>query len=414
MRLFLLSLMATTIFLFSCEKPQKIEKKKEVSVKEIAYPVYEKPYELPYDKDKVNNFKQDKQKLLQTFFRGYWELNKVSGGLLVAKNGQIIYEKYIGMSNKAKQTVINEHTPIHIASVSKVLTGIAVLKLIEKGKLSLDEPVSKVLPSFKYKDITIENLLSHRSGLPNYAYFSADKKWWKQGEIKNNQEVLSYLNQTDVELYNPPGTAFSYSNTNYAILALIIEKITQEKYPIAMEEMVFKPFGMQDTFVFNIKDSAKVSQSYTFKGKHWEFNDLDNIYGDKNIYSTPRDLLKLDKAMYSANFLNPELRKEMKKGYSYEQKGVKNYGLGIRMMEWDTGQKLLYHNGWWHGNYSTYVRGESDTISIIALGNQKNRSVYSAFSLAGVLGDFPVGFEEEEIGGQSEKDTILLAKKEEK
>jgi hypothetical protein len=84
----------------------------------------------------------------------------------------------------------------------------------------------------------------------------------------------------------------------------------------------------------------------------------------------------------------------MKQGYSYEKKGVKNYGLGLRMMEWESGEKLWYHNGWWHGNYTTYVRGENDSISIIALGNRQVKSVYSSFSLIGLLGDYPVVLEQ--------------------
>ncbi len=78
------------------------------------------------------------------------------------------------------------------------------------------------------------------------------------------------------------------------------------------------------------------------------FEFLDQVYGDKNIYSTPRDLLKFDIATYSDEFLSPEMKKEMFKGYSYETKGQRNYGLGIRMMEFETGQKYFFHNGWWH------------------------------------------------------------------
>ena len=112
--------------------------------------------------------------------------------------------------------------------------------------------------------------------------------------------------------------------------------------------------------------------------------------------------------MYAKEFLKQKWKKQMKKGYSYEKKGVKNYGLGLRMMEWETGEKLLYHNGWWHGNYTTYVRGEADTITIIALGNKQNRSIYSAFSLAGLFGNYPVIMEKETKLAENNADSVKI------
>lgn len=339
------------------------------------------------DYNKKHNFVKD-------FFEDYWVYNNVSGGLLVAKNGQIIYENYRGYGNFETKDTLTANTPIHIASISKVLTALAVLKLVEGGKLKLDQLVTNFYSAFPYKNITIRDLLTHRSGLPNYAYFEHDQKYWNTDEVQANENVLEAIIQKVGIPYSAPNTNFAYSNTNYAILALIIEKVTGLSYPHAMKYIVFDPLKMNQTFVFDIKDSAKVSQSYTFKNRRWDFNFLDNIYGDKNIYSTPRDLFKMDKAMYSKKFLSSKIKREMKQGYSYEKKGVKNYGLGLRMMEWESGEKLWYHNGWWHGNYTTYVRGENDSISIIALGNRQVKSVYSSFSLIGLLGDYPVVLEQ--------------------
>jgi hypothetical protein len=120
------------------------------------------------------------------------------------------------------------------------------------------------------------------------------------------------------------------------------------------------------------------------------FDFLDNVYGDKNIYSTPRDLLKFDMATYSKKFLNPNLYKQVFQGYSYEHKGVKNYGLGIRMHEWETGEKLFYHNGWWHGNTSSYVTLKKDTVAIIALSNKFSYKPYKVWKLAPLFGKYPI------------------------
>uniref|UniRef100_UPI0039A69E88 serine hydrolase domain-containing protein n=1 Tax=Ornithobacterium rhinotracheale TaxID=28251 RepID=UPI0039A69E88 len=378
----------------------------------LPYPVYAKPnVNLPYNKKALAAFKLEKKSYLDAFYKNYWESNKVSGGLLVAKNGEIIFEKYLGQADKAANEDLMQDTPIHLASISKVLTAVAILRLVQAGKLKLEQPVYSLLPAFPYKEVTVRDLLTHRSGLQNYAYFKPHKKFWREGKMKTNYDVLEYLANGLSQTYSLPNKNFSYCNTNYALLALIAEKITGERYPIMMQKMLFEPLGMNHTFVFDYKKPRKASKSYTFKGELWPESDLDAIYGDKNIYSTPRDILQLDRAMYADNFLTPELKKLMKQGYSNERRGVKNYGLGIRMMQWDSGEKLLYHNGWWHGNYTTYVRGEQDTISIIALGNQRNRSVYSAFSLAGILGKYPVSLEKVKnanLLNESQKDSLTL------
>ncbi|QAR30298.1 class A beta-lactamase-related serine hydrolase [Ornithobacterium rhinotracheale] len=391
MRLIVFTLCATLLFACSAKTDAPVLND---SSQGVSYPTFEKPLvNLPYNPSNLAKFKQEKQPYLQAFFRDYWEANQVSAGLLVAKNGEIIFEKYLGQADKAANEDLMQDTPIHLASISKVLTAVAILRLVQAGKLKLEQPVYSLLPAFPYKEVTVRDLLTHRSGLQNYAYFKPHKKFWREGKMKTNYDVLEYLANGLSQTYSLPNKNFSYCNTNYALLALIIEKVTGERYPIAMQKMVFEPFGMNHTFVFDYKNPREVSKSYTFKGELWPESDLDAICGDKNIYSTPRDILQLDRAMYADNFLTPELKKLMKQGYSNERRGVKNYGLGIRMMQWDSGEKLLYHNGWWHGNYTTYVRGEQDTISIIALGNQRNRSVYSAFSLAGILGKYPVGLE---------------------
>jgi len=116
---------------------------------------------------------------------------------------------------------------------------------------------------------------------------------------------------------------------------------------------------------------------------------LDAVYGDKNIYSTPRDLMKFDMARYSPDYLNPDLIKQVYVGYSYEHKGEKNYGLGIRMIEWVTGQHFYFHNGWWHGNTSSYVNLKNEKVMIVALSNKFSRKPYMVRKLAPLFGDYP-------------------------
>lgn len=332
------------------------------------------------------------------FYNKNWPNNTMNGGFLVARNGQIIFERYNGYANKNEDTKITADTPLHIASVSKVLTATAVLKLVNAGKLDLDQKVNTILKTFPYPDCTVRMLLSHRSGMRNYAYFTdRDKSVWDRHNQLTNKDILNILATKDIGLESKTGTRFSYCNTNYAMLALIIEKTTGLTYKEAMSQMIFKPLGMTNTFVFdNEKDRKKIVPSYKGNGVEIGFDYLDCVYGDKNVYSTPRDLLKFDRARNAPDFLKPALLKEVYTGYSNERKGEKNYGLGIRMINWDSGQNFYFHNGWWHGNTSSYIPLMKEHVTIIALSNKMTRNTYAVRKLAPIFGDYPFNFKDEE------------------
>ena len=325
------------------------------------------------------------------FYNQFWSRSKVSGGILVAKNGKIVFEQYSGQADVEKNIPLTADTPIHIASISKVFTGLAVLKLVEAKKLQLDQTVKSILPEFPYEETTVRHLLNHRSGLPNYANVLYEKKLEDRENPITNQGVLNVFAKENVGLVRRVDSGFFYSNTNFALLALIVEKIQKMPFPEALKYMIFDPVGMKNTFVFEYdKHKDKVSSSYGYRGTKWAWDHLDKTYGDKNIYSTPRDLLRLDRAMYSDKFLSKAIKAEAYKGYSYESKGYKNYGLGMRMLEYDNGERLLYHNGWWHGNNTVFVHDVKNNFTVIALGNRQNKSIYSAFRLAGLHDSYPI------------------------
>ncbi|UPZ15464.1 serine hydrolase domain-containing protein [Flavobacterium humidisoli] len=332
------------------------------------------------------------------FYNKNWPNNTMNGSFLVAKNGQILFERYNGFANKNEGTKITPETPVQIASVSKVLTATAVLKLVNAGKIDLDQKVNTILKTFPYEECTIRMLLDHRTGMRNYAYFTdRDKSIWDRHNQLTNKDILDILATKDIGLESKTGTRFSYCNTNYAMLALIIEKSTGLSYKEAMSEMIFKPLGMKNTYVFDDdKDRKKIVPSYKGNGVEIGFDYLDNVYGDKNIFSTARDLLKFDRARQSPDFLKPELLKQVYTGYSNERKGTKNYGLGIRMINWETGQNFYFHNGWWHGNTSSYITLMNEGVTIIALSNKMTRNTYAVRKLAPVFGDYPFNFKDEE------------------
>ena len=292
----------------------------------------------------------------------------------------------------------------------------AVLKLAELGKLSVNDDVKKYFPEFPYDNVTISLLLSHRSGLPNYIYFM-EKLGWNKKEHCTNENVLNYLIK-----FKPPGTGrpdthFSYCNTNYALLGLIIEKASGQSYADFLQQQFFTPLHMDDTYVYSIKDSAAAMPSYDYRGRPEAFTFLDCGIGDKNIYSTPEDLLKWDQALYTNKIFTKQTLEEAFTPYSNEKPGIRNYGYGWRMNVYPNGKKIIYHNGWWHGNNTVFIRMIQDSVTIIVLGNKYNRNIYEAKELegyfdSGVLlnGEDNAAVSKEEINTNDNPDSILNKK----
>ena len=387
-------LLLAILFFTKCSKQEKTE---EVLLKindngiPIMQPLQE---EMPKLTASYINTKKNR---VAHFFQNTWSTKNDNVSFLVAKNGQIIYENYLGYANKNTGENITKETPLHIASVSKVLTSTAILLLIDTGKLKLDQKVTSIIKNFPYPDVTIQTLLNHRSGMKNYAYFTFDKKIWNTKETLTNEDIVKIMVDNEIPLESKTDTRFGYCNTNYAVLALIIEKITGLKYPEAMKQMIFTPLGMTNTFVFDIeKNRENIAPSY--KGNNVEIgvDYLDGIYGDKNIYATPRDLLKFDKARYAPFFLNPDLLRKVYTGYSNEHKGQRNYGLGIRMTQYDEGKTFYYHNGWWHGNTSSFINLRDEKVTVIVLSNKFTKKTYESKKLAALFGDYPFKLEDDE------------------
>jgi CubicO group peptidase (beta-lactamase class C family) len=339
------------------------------------------------------------------WYEGELKNSGFNGGMLVAQKGNIVFEQYKGTAHLNGQDTITANTPFHIASVSKTFTATAVLQLWQQGRLDIDDELGKYFPEFNYKNVTIRKLLNNRSGLPNYVYFMEEAGWNKKKYISNS-DVLDYLIHKKNQLKNigVPGRSFTYCNTNYALLALLVEKVTGKKFAAYMQETFFEPLQMAHSFVFDTAMAQQVSPSYDWRGDMIPFNFLDAVYGDKNIYSTPRDLLVWDRALSSKKILNDSILQQAYTPYSNEKPGIRNYGLGWRMNIYPSGKKMIYHNGWWHGNNASFIRLIDEDATIIVLGNRYTRAVYHAKDLVNLFSKYFESDEEEEgSGGQGRR-----------
>jgi CubicO group peptidase (beta-lactamase class C family) len=332
---------------------------------------------------------------------GYFDSTLLSkpnfnGGILVARNGLVIYEKYAGKKDLRKPDPMDSLTPMHIASVSKTFMSIAILRLVQENRLSLNDSVEKFYPGFPYHGITIRMLLSHRSGLPNYLYFM-EKNGWDKKQYATNADVLQMLFTAQPQRSYPPDTHFSYCNTNFVLLALILEKVTGTDYPDFMQKQFFEPLSMNHTYVFTLKDTATATPSFTPSGTYWNFDFLDGTYGDKNIYSTPEDLLKWDQALYTGQVLRLTLLDSAYTAQSHERPSIHNYGLGWRLEILPNGKKVVYHYGKWHGFNAAFVRLRDEQATIIITGNRFTSMIYSAAHGAyKFFGDYLPGAGEDE------------------
>ncbi|RYD94903.1 MAG: class A beta-lactamase-related serine hydrolase, partial [Sphingobacteriales bacterium] len=306
---------------------------------------------------------------------------------LIAKNGVPVYEHYQGFRDLKTRDSMTAETPLQIASTSKPFTAAAVLQLVEKGKVGLDDSVSRYFPGFPYP-VTVRMLLNHRSGLPNYLYYMDQDKRWDRKKLATNEDIINTLLTWNVPRSYRPDVHFSYCNTNYVLLASIVEKVTGEKFPAYMKKNFFDRFGMTDTYIKTVQDSA-FNQSYNRGNAPWILDFSDGPYGDKNVYSTPRDLLKWDQAWYQGLVLGKAMADSAFTPNSNERPSIHNYGLGWRLLKVPGNRQVIYHNGHWHGFNSAFARLVGEHGTVIILSNKFNPAVYPfARALYNVFGNY--------------------------
>jgi CubicO group peptidase (beta-lactamase class C family) len=312
-----------------------------------------------------------------------------NGNVLVAQKGVIIYQKAFGFAN-FEDTIHNKlESKFQLASLSKTFTAVAIMKLAEEGKIGLDYTVKDYFPDFPYNGITIRSLLCHRSGLPFYQY-TFDKTVRQSKIFPTNQDIMKWFAtaQPTPAMFNQPDHYFAYNNTNFAILAALVEKVTGKDFATYMRENIFKPAGMNDSFIVTTKnDSININRTTGYQfGRRVEKDYYDNISGDKGVYSTSGDLWKWYKALKNNTLINKESFKEMIMPRSFEFPGLRNYGYGFRL--WINAKQqtdYVYHTGWWKGYNTIMFFDPREDFVIILLSNRYSRTVYNIKQLIEIM-----------------------------
>ena len=190
-----------------------------------------------------------------------------NGNVLVSTDSNIVYENSFGYSDYRNRKRLSIGSAFEIASVSKQFTAMAVMMLHDEGKIDFDDTVTKFFPAFPYKKITIRHLLGHRSGLPDYMAFALK---YRKEDVLTNAGLMQMMEEYTPESLFEPDTDYRYSNTGYAVLASVIEKVSGEPYDKFMNGRIFAPLGMNSTFVYNFKGNnptSNLTKGYNRRGR---------------------------------------------------------------------------------------------------------------------------------------------------
>ncbi len=269
-------------------------------------------------------------KQIDAIMTNYNTIDKPGASVLVLQDQKIIFKKGYGVENLNTQKEISPNTNFRLASVTKQFTAMAILLLQEQKKLSIEDPLTKYFSSFPVygKEIKIKHLLTHSSGLQDYE----DLMPSNQTQQLHDTNCLQLMYTTN-KLYFPAGTQYKYSNTGYAILALIIEKVSGQDYATYLKENIFKPIGMKTTIAYEVSKSLVVNRALGHSHQNGTWMETDQnltsaVLGDGGIYSNTEDLSKWIKALWNFKLIPPAIQNRAWSNTILDNGKVIDYGYG--------------------------------------------------------------------------------------
>lgn len=352
----------------------------------------EKKREIAQEKERTkanvfHEFDSVRTQTIDAFFTKRFKRGAFNGNVLIAHEDSVFVKSY-GWSRGNKKAKLEPNHIFQLASVSKPLTAVGVMKLVEEGKLNLKDSLQKYLPNFPYKGIELGMLLSHKSGLSNYMYIT-DSIWTEPDIPLCNENLYDSLIKYQPQRYYAPNKKYNYCNTNYFLLARIIEKVTGLSFESYMEEEVFGPLKMEQTLFYSGMNYQELEGvAISFDERHHQYPEyyLNGVSGDKGAYSSVFDLFKLDRALLKNNFLTAQTKHLM---FTPQTKfhPVKHqaYAYGWRIKKAKKQHKIIFHNGWWRGYRSYFIRIPEEKICIAILSNSLIGGYLKQSDLLGLL-----------------------------
>ncbi|WKY42810.1 serine hydrolase domain-containing protein [Eubacteriaceae bacterium ES2] len=317
--------------------------------------------------------------MIQTDLKDYFKKQiKFSGAVLLSKNNEIIFSEAYGFSNKEKGIKNTLATQFMIGSMTKTITALCIMQFLDRGLLSTQEIIDNYIPNFyQGQGITIHHLLTHTSGIPNYLMLKKRIKW---GESHKPQEILQIVK--NYKLKFPVGKKFSYSNTNFLILGLIIEMLSGMPYHQYVKKFLFSPAKMiHSGFIDEVPKNLATNYINGIRGSYM---DPSLFFACGDMVSTVGDLYLLDRAIQDGKLLNAQSLKAMQKPH-YDGKLVK-YGYGLLVKNHFASQSICHGGSMPIGYTSHFEKYIVDNMSIIVLSNDCVN--YQLLSLSGAGGTY--------------------------
>lgn len=343
--------------------------------------------------------------LLDQYMKAAVNINQFSGSVLIAKHDSIIYQKTFGTIDYANTKPSNSNSMFELGNITEEFTAAAILLLKDKGKLKLTDAITKYLPELPYNTVTIKDLLTHTSGLPDY-YDEVMQDKWGTEKLATNNDVVRSLAAAKVPLAWTPGTKYDeyHYYTEYPLLASIIEKVSGLSYKDFMQQNIFTPLHLNHTKVFSeLHVNKEPHQNHTesvyfdeVKQKFFPADSMrqmppeyfyatDGVIGGRGISSTATDLFLFNRALKNNNLLLPSTQKEM--FMSYVLKDTVNkmfFGYGVLTGKNEFGNYIQQRddgNNITLGYITTVINYLDKDFTIVVLANKAK----SSSNIAGVL-----------------------------
>lgn len=325
---------------------------------------------------------EQKTSEVDQIFSAYNSAEIPGAAVMVIQNGEPIIQKGFGIADFENKIPVSSKTNFRLASVTKQFTAMAILQLVEKGDLTLETLLTDIFPEFPSygNDITIRHLLQHTSGIYDYESMVPDTQT-RQVKDKDVLEYMMGLNET----YFTVGEKHQYSNTAYALLTQIQEKLTGKPFRDYLSENIFAPISMDTTLAFEdgINNVANRAYGYTIGEEGIEFTDQNKwsaVLGDGGIYSNLEDLYKWDQALYTDKLLGQEYMDMAFTNHKTNDGQLMNYGFGWRIENYK-GMDILYHTGSSIGFRNILYRIPSKNFTAVILTNRDSGGEFSTLEM---------------------------------
>jgi CubicO group peptidase (beta-lactamase class C family) len=324
-------------------------------------------------------YRQNLRKELDDQFRGMNRRGVFNGTVLYAENGRVVFEGAYGYADFSARDTLTLQSQFQLASVSKMFTAAAIMILKQEGLLDYDDTLTRFIPEFPLTDITIRQLLTHRSGISRY--MSLADQHWNINQPITNEEVIGLYVKHKPSPYFRPDKGFHYCNANYALLASVVERVSGMHFDVFMKKKIFDPLGMNHSFVYNLRNDSVIRRSvpagvpgHVSGGRQLrKVPDyyLNGVMGDKGMYSTVEDLFLFNNALDNGTLIPIDALHEAFEPGSPDYRHRKdNYGFGWRLK--DDLDSTAYHFGWWKGFRTYFLRDMRNERVLIALTNTAN------------------------------------------